>query len=300
MSDSRKIATIGMFDGVHTGHQYLIEQLKHEGDNLNLETLVISFYQHPLAIIASKCAPPMLSTPNEKTIEIARLGINDCILLDFNKELQHLTAKEFMMFIHEKYAVDALLIGFNNRFGSDKLQNITDYRKIGESIGVKVIQAKELPNVSSSIIRIFLLEKKIQQANQLLGRFYFIEGTVVGGKQIGRTLGFPTANILPSDATKLIPLIGVYAARVTIDNDSQHKAMVNIGLRPTIDNNNTSASIEANIFDFSDNIYGKTIKVEFLDYIRDEQKFNSLKQLREQINLDKISALKIYNSVVNK
>lgn len=300
MNNSRKIATIGMFDGVHTGHQYLIEQLKHEGDNLNLETLVISFYQHPLAIIAPKCAPPMLSTPKEKIAEITHLGTNDCILLDFNKELQHLPAKDFMMFIHEKYAVDALLIGFNNRFGSDKPQNINDYRNIGESIGIKIIQAKELPDVSSSIIRNLLLDRKTKQANQLLGRFYFIEGTVVGGKQIGRTLGFPTANILPCDATKLIPPTGVYAARVTTDDNLQHKAMVNIGLRPTIDNNNTSMSIEANIFDFSNDIYGKTIKVEFLDYVRDEQKFNSLEQLREQINLDKISALKIYNSVVNK
>lgn len=299
MPSTRKIATVGMFDGVHSGHRFLIEQLKQEGINRDLDTLVISFNQHPLALIAPKCAPPMLSTAREKEQKILATGVDECRIIDFDPTLQRMTAREFMMMVHDCYDVDVLILGFNNRFGSDRLSDIIDYQKEGEKIGITILQAQELPRTSSSIIRNLIRNKEIQKATEKLGYFYSIDGIVVTGKQIGRTIGFPTANLLPSNPNKLIPPIGVYAVQVTLPDGQQRPAMLNIGCRPTIDINNAPISIEANIFDFSDNLYGQPIKIEFLDFIRDEQKFNSRDELRNQINLDKISVQESYNSIIN-
>lgn len=299
MSSTRKIATVGMFDGVHSGHRFLFEQLKQEGINRDLDTLVISFNQHPLALIAPKCTPPMLSTASEKEQKILATGVDECIIIDFDPTLQRMTAREFMMMVHDCYDVDVLILGFNNRFGSDRLSDIIDYQKEGEKIGITILQAQELPHTSSSIIRNLIRNKEIQKATEKLGYFYSIDGRVVTGKQIGRTIGFPTANLLPLNSNKLIPPIGVYAVQVTLPDGQQRPAMLNIGCRPTIDINNAPISIEANIFDFSDNLYDQTIKIEFLDFIRNEQKFNSRDELRNQINLDKISVQESYNSIIN-
>ena len=298
MSRKGKIATIGMFDGVHSGHRFLIDQLKQEGAKRDMETLVISFNNHPLAIIAPECAPAMLSTPREREKDILSIGVDHFVSLDFDNATQRLTAHDFMAMIHEKWNVEALILGFNNRFGCDRLNNIADYQNVGKQIGIDVLQAQELPNTSSSIIRNHILNKEITLTTEKLGHFYFIDGEVVKGKQLGRTIGFPTANIQPP-VDKLIPPLGVYATQATMPNGQKYPAMVNIGCRPTVDKTNAPISIEANIFDFSENLYGQTLKIEFLDFVREEQKFNSLEELRNQINLDKISVQKIYNSIIS-
>ncbi len=299
MSSTRKIATVGMFDGVHSGHRFLIDQLKQEGINRNLGTLVISFNQHPLALIAPEHAPAMLTTAKERIDKILTAGVDNCIALDFNSNLQNLTAQEFMTMCHDSYNVDVMILGFNNRFGSDRLSDIIDYQKEGEKIGITILQAKELPDTSSSIIRNLIFNKKIKKATEKLGYFYSIDGLVVKGKQIGRTIGFPTANLLPSNPEKLIPPVGVYATQVTLSDGEQRPAMVNIGHRPTVDKNNAPISIEANIFDFTGNLYVRTIKIHFLDFIREEQKFNSLDELRNQIAHDKTAVQKAYDSIIN-
>lgn len=298
MSAKRKIATVGMFDGVHSGHRFLIDQLKQEGINRNLGTLVISFTQHPLAVIAPECAPAMLSTAEERKSMILASGVDECIMLDFDRKLQQLTAREFMSMCHDSHNVDVLMLGFNNRFGSDRLSNIADYQKEGDKVGITVMQANELPDMSSSIIRNLIIDKEIKKATEKLGYFYFLEGTVVKGKQIGRTIGFPTANLQPS-TDKLIPPKGVYASLVTLPDGGQRPAMLNIGCRPTVDKNNAPISIEANIFDFSGDLYDKTIKIHFLDFIREELKFNSLEELRNQIAIDKTAVQKAYDSIIN-
>jgi riboflavin kinase/FMN adenylyltransferase len=152
--------------------------------------------------------------------------------------------------------------------------------------------------MSSSIIRNLIIDKEIKKATEKLGYFYFLEGIVVKGKQIGRTIGFPTANLQPS-TDKLIPPKGVYATLVTLPDGEQHPAMLNIGSRPTVDKNNAPISIEANIFNFSGDLYDKTIKIHFLDFIREEQKFNSLEELRNQIAIDKTAVQKAYDSIIN-
>lgn len=298
MSSRSKIATVGMFDGVHSGHRFLIDQLKQEGINRNLGTLVISFTQHPLAVIAPECAPAMLSTAEERKSMILASGVDECIMLDFDRKLQQLTAREFMSMCHDSHNVDVLMLGFNNRFGSDRLSNIADYQKEGDKVGITVMQANELPDMSSSIIRNLIIDKEIKKATEKLGYFYFLEGTVVKGKQIGRTIGFPTANLQPS-TDKLIPPKGVYATLVTLPDGGQRPAMLNIGCRPTVDKNNAPISIEANIFDFSGDLYDKTIKIHFLDFIREELKFNSLEELRNQIAIDKTAVQKAYDSIIN-
>lgn len=298
MSSRSKIATVGMFDGVHSGHRFLIDQLKQEGINRNLGTLVISFTQHPLAVIAPECAPAMLSTAEERKNMILSTGVDECIMLDFDRKLQQLTAREFMSMCHDSHNVDVLMLGFNNRFGSDRLSNIADYQKEGDKVGITVMQANELPDMSSSIIRNLIIDKEIKKATEKLGYFYFLEGTVVKGKQIGRTIGFPTANLQPS-TDKLIPPKGVYASLVTLPDGGQRPAMLNIGCRPTVDKNNAPISIEANIFDFSGDLYDKTIKIHFLDFIREELKFNSLEELRNQIAIDKTAVQKAYDSIIN-
>ena len=287
-----------MFDGVHSGHRFLIDQLKQEGINRNLGTLVISFTQHPLAVIAPECAPAMLSTAEERKNMILSTGVDECIMLDFDRKLQQLTAREFMSMCHDSHNVDVLMLGFNNRFGSDRLSNIADYQKEGDKVGITVMQANELPDMSSSIIRNLIIDKEIKKATEKLGYFYFLEGTVVKGKQIGRTIGFPTANLQPS-TDKLIPPKGVYASLVTLPDGGQRPAMLNIGCRPTVDKNNAPISIEANIFDFSGDLYDKTIKIHFLDFIREELKFNSLEELRNQIAIDKTAVQKAYDSIIN-
>ncbi|MBR6640365.1 MAG: riboflavin biosynthesis protein RibF [Muribaculaceae bacterium] len=298
MSSRSKIATVGMFDGVHSGHRFLIDQLKQEGINRNLGTLVISFTQHPLAVIAPEYAPAMLSTAEERKSMILASGVDECIMLDFDRKLQQLTAREFMSMCHDSHNVDVLMLGFNNRFGSDRLSNIADYQKEGDKVGITVMQANELPDMSSSIIRNLIIDKEIKKATEKLGYFYFLEGTVVKGKQIGRTIGFPTANLQPS-TDKLIPPKGVYASLVTLPDGGQRPAMLNIGCRPTVDKNNAPISIEANIFDFSGDLYDKTIKIHFLDFIREELKFNSLEELRNQIAIDKTAVQKAYDSIIN-
>lgn len=299
MSSKRKIATVGMFDGVHSGHRFLIDQLKDEGDKRGMETLVLSFIQHPLAMIAPECAPDMLSSAEERKNMILATGVDECILLDFDSKLQQLTAREFMVMCHDSYNVDVLILGFNNRFGSDRLSDITDYKGEGEKTGITILQAQELPDTSSSIIRNLINNNDIKKAAEKLGYFYSIEGNVVKGKQIGRTIGFPTANIIPSCPDKLIPPIGVYAVQVTLPDGLQRPAMLNIGRRPTIDKNNAPISVEANIFDFSGDLYDKRLKIQFLDFIRNEQKFNTIDELRNQISLDKTAVQKAYDSIIN-
>ena len=289
-----RIAVVGTFDGVHQGHQFLLQVLNNEAHKRGMESTVITFAQHPLATIRPHDIPPMLSTLDERLAHIADCGVECSIVLDFNEQLQQMTAREFLEMVSCIYGVKMLIMGFNTQFGKDRIKGVEQYRAIGEEVGVEVIQAPEYGcGVCSSAIRQYILGGKIIEANEALGYCYTLCGKVVKGKQLGRTIGFPTANIEVNDEKKLIPATGVYVVNVNIPHlDKTYRGMLNIGRRPTVDVANAPLSIEAHIIDFEGDIYGKEISVEFVKFIRKERPFPTLDALIEQLTLDRQEAMK--------
>lgn len=297
VDNGKRIAVVGMFDGLHIGHRFLLGQLKAEGEKRNLKPLVITFSNHPLEIIAPDKAPALLSLGKEKADMLQREGF-ETELLYFNKALRQTSAADFLKRLKYEFGANTLMLGFNNRFGHDAPQNPNDYRLLGKDCGIEIIQAKELEmpgtKISSSTIRSFLSNGLVEKAATLLGRQYSISGTVEHGKQIGRMLGFPTANV-NADPRRLIPANGVYAAEAELPNGTRRQAIVNIGHRPTIESNGntTPLSIEAYLIDFNDNIYGNTLTLQFHFRLRDEMTFPSFEALKSQINADKEEALRL-------
>lgn len=290
-------ATIGSFDGVHQGHRFLISQVCRTASNLQRKSAIITFPVHPRQIMQSDYQPQLLSCPEQKKDLINSLEADYCIILPFTKELSKLTAREFMQLLYDKYCVRTLVIGYDHRFGRNRAETFDDYCRYGHEIGIKVVKANPLKDensdifISSSAIRKCLTEGDIRNANKYLGYRYYIDGTVTGGYKVGRTIGFPTANISTSCPEKLVPATGVYAVRTYVDGE-YYRGMLNIGCRPTV-NNGSNISIEVHIIDFSGDIYNHRIRIEFIDRIRPEVKFNSLEELTEQLEKDKIIISKI-------
>lgn len=296
----RRMATIGTFDGVHLGHQALLHNLSEESAARGLTPAAITFTTHPRAAVTPDQAPPLLMSPRERAKAIMEAGVEDVILLPFDREMQLMSARDFMARLHERYDVDALLMGFNNGFGHDRLKGIEAYRKIGQEVGIEVVEADELtlkdcPRVCSSQIRAMLQQSRPAEAARMLGAPYRIVGRVVHGKELGRTIGYPTANIEPLNPACLIPAKGVYAAAITLPDGTVHPAMLNIGHRPSVDRPDAPISIEAHILDFNGDIYGATVSVDFLHYIRHEQKFPSLEALRSRLDEDAREVREIFN-----
>ena len=281
-------ATIGCFDGVHRGHRYLIKQVEEVAKARGLKTAFITFPVHPRVVMQADYQPQLLSCLQQKTELIDKLDADYCILLPFTHQLSQLSAREFMQLLHDIYQVRVLVIGYDHRFGHNRSENFKDYYHYGQELGIEVIQAKALVeegvSISSSLIRQLILSGNVAEANHYLGYHYFIDGTIVNGYKVGRKLGFPTANMLPSCPDKLIPAEGVYAVYAYV-NGERHRAMLNIGHRPTL-NNGTDRSIEAHIIDFHENIYNKHMRVDFIRQIRKEKKFDSLEALIEQLKQD--------------
>lgn len=295
------VATIGFFDGVHTGHQYLIEQLKAEAKKQNLPSAVITFPVHPRKVLCSDYQPALLCGYQEKVKRLATTDVDYCITLDFTREMSTLSAREFIQqILKEKLNVQTLLIGYDHRFGHNREDGFEEYQKYGKDVGIEVIQAKELEggtHVSSSRIRRLLGEGDIAKANQLLGYTYTISGQIVEGFQVGRTIGFPTANIKIWEDFKVVPAFGVYAVYVLIDDD-QYEGMLYIGKRPTL-HNGDNISLEVNILDFDQNLYGKTLSVEFVKFMRPDEKFKDLETLVKNIKQDKINVANLLQKLRN-
>ena len=288
-------ATIGFFDGVHKGHQFLISQLKKVAQERGIVSAIITFPVHPRKVLNDEYQPQSISTKEEKIRLIEKSGVDYCILLPFTRDIASLSAFDFMKLLKEKYMVTALIIGYDHRFGHNRLEGFEEYCKYGKEIGIEVIQATELDNaelaVSSSAIRKLLISSDIAKANSLLGYRYSISGKVIDGYKIGRKLGYPTANISLLDDDKIIPGKGVYAVYVYTDG-TKRGGMLNIGTGPTLDNGDHK-SIEVNIFNFSGDLYNKIIEIEFIEFIRKEEKFDSIEELIQQIDKDKEEALQI-------
>lgn len=285
-----KVATIGFFDGVHRGHQYLISQVTAEARRRGMESAVITFDRHPRQVLAQDYQPKLLSTLDEKLILLSRTGIDNAVVLHFDEAMASLSAREFMeKVLLGRLNVRTLIIGYDNRFGHDRREGFDDYVRIGREIGIEVLRSQAFTldgvNVSSSYIRRMIEGGELEVANKCLGYDYTIVGKVVAGRQEGRRLGFPTANIDMTDSPQLVPARGVYAVRVRLKNSMEfRRAMMNIGTRPTFDNGRVS--VEAYIFDFSGDIYGQTLLVAFTHRIRDEHKFDSAEALQAQMRKD--------------
>lgn len=283
------VATIGFFDGVHAGHRFLIRELKEEAAKRRLPSAVITFAKHPRAVLQADYQPRLLNTFEEKVRRLATTGVDYCIVLDFTIELSRLSAQDFIsrILFHQLY-VRALLIGYDHRFGHNRSDGFPQYVDYGAACGMDVIRASRFDaasaTVSSSVIRRLLSEGNVGEAARLLTYPYALEGRVVAGYKVGRTLGFPTANIQPEDPAKLLPSVGVYAVWVGL-KEMRYKGMLYIGNRPTL-NNGEQVSIEVNILHFSGDIYQDEIEVSFVSRIRGDQRFDSLDALREQLQRD--------------
>jgi riboflavin kinase/FMN adenylyltransferase len=283
-------ATIGFFDGVHLGHRFLIRQLNELAASEGLPSVVITFRQHPRFVLQTGYKPGLLCTLEEKTSLLSSLDIDFCYLIDFSKELSQLSARVFISdILRKKLGVKQLLIGYDHRFGKDRAEGFSDYVKYGREYGLKVVRALELPDpamhVSSTVIRNKLTDGYLEEANQLLSYNYSLEGKVIEGNKLGKEIGFPTANLEINDKNKIIPKEGIYAAWVHTDGEKR-QGMAYIGKRPTVLSNGEQR-IEVHILDFSGDLYGKTLRLEFVKYLRKDQTFNSLSELKEQLFVDR-------------
>lgn len=278
-----KGATIGMFDGVHLGHQYLISKLKEHCD----EAVAVTFTNHPLWVIKGERVPRLLSTPAEKSRMLGALSVRP-VLLPFDEQLRYMTAEEFIRLLAREHGIDRLVLGFNNSIGSDR-RTAADDNALCNATGVEIIRASELPGevkVNSSAIREMVAVGDVKQAATLLGRNYTLHGTVVHGKKLGRTIGFPTANIEADSTDKLIPANGVYAADAITTDGHAYRAVVNIGHRPTVDPTSAPVTIEAHLDGFTGSLYDQHLTLHFLDRLRGERRFSGLDELKAAISND--------------
>ena len=292
-------ATIGFFDGVHNGHRFLIEQLKIQACANKLPSMVITFLQYPQSILQSGFQPELLNTFNERIFRLSLLGIDYCLLLDFTGSLSQLTAKEFIQKkLKEECNVKLLLIGYDHRFGKNREESFENYLKYGKECGMEIVQASELPDVavSSTYIRNNLLDKKLREANLMLSYYYRLKGKVIEGNQLGMKIGFPTANLDVNDKNKIIPSEGVYAALVHWKHN-KYSGMVYIGKRPTISIFGEKR-IEVHLFNFFGDLYGETLILEFVEFLREDKQFENVEELTKQLFTDKEAAINILAGLV--
>lgn len=286
-----RIAAVGTFDGVHLGHRSVLGMLTAKAHENNLEPIAVTFRRHPLELISPQRAPLSLTPLWKKLKLLEEAGVKP-LVLDFDEQLRATTAEAWMKRLHDEFGVNALVVGFDNTFGSDGVNlSIDDYRRIGKEIGIEVFTGEEIPGVSSSAIRKAVKEGEVEKARDMLGRPYSITAKVVEGNKLGHTLGFPTANLdIPEGIA--VPRSGVYAAIVkTLSDGRKYPAMVNIGVRPTVMRGSRPV-IESHIFDWDGDLYGKDITVRFIKRLRDEEKFDSIDALKRQLSADKTAALK--------
>lgn len=291
------VMTVGMFDGVHIGHQKLLTLLKTKARELGTKPIVITFDNHPRLILQPKEAKDsikLLQTNEERFEKLFSLGFEKIITIPFSKEFSQISAVDFLDILMKKYSPQYLLMGYDNNFGRKYAEEFEDL--VAESTLKGLILERteqcvffEKTKVSSTQIRKALEEGNIKLASSMLGGDYIFNGTVIQGNQIGRTINFPTANI-GIDENKLLPRFGVYAVRVNVENKF-YDGVLNIGIRPTIDN--SPITIETFIFDYKENLYDKKLRIHFIEYIRPEEKFYKLEGLKAQIELDCIKAKEI-------
>ena len=293
--NSPSILTLGTFDGVHKGHQKILKKLNSEAKKNKLKSIVLTFFPHPRSVLNPISNLRLINTIKERTELFEKSGIDILITHPFDKNFSKLSPEKFVKSILvDKLNIKKILIGYDHRFGKNRAAGIEDLKKFGLKYDFQVIEisVKEQNNVSisSTKIRKSIEDGNIKKAKSYLGYNFSLEGLVIKGNAIGRTIGFPTANLKIKEDYKLIPKRGVYLINTFIDNKKVF-GMMNIGVKPTIKVD--KETVEVNLFDWSKDLYGETIKVFMLGYIRDEKKFNSLIELEDQIKIDKKTCIRL-------
>ena len=291
------ILTIGTFDGVHLGHQKVLERLTKEAKNNNLKSTVLTFFPHPRTVLNPNKPLKLINSVNERTNLLSKSKIDNLIIHPFDKSFSELDPEKYVLeILVKKLKAKIILIGYDHKFGKNRTADINDLKVYGEKYGFKVIEikAEEISNIaiSSTKIRKAISEGDISTAKEYLGYDVSLSGKIVHGKSIGRTIGFPTANVEVNEGYKLLPKNGVYLIQ-SIINKKQVFGMMNIGVKPTLIE--SSKTIEINFFDFEGNLYDRNIHVDIKQFIRDEIKFDSLELLKSQIQKDKINC----NSIID-
>ena len=291
------VATIGMFDGVHLGHATLVDFLKQQAADQGKQSLLITFLRHPRQVLHPDEPFKLIMPLDERLKQIEALGPDLLLQLDFTAEFAKLDSSQFIELLRDRYGVSLLVAGYNHRFGHNRGETFRDYCRHGEQLGVKMVKAPEYLGpyapVSSTIVRGLIAAGRVVDAMHCMGRPHMIKGKVVHGFHNGRGLGFPTANVGEIDPQLLLPHNGAYAVLSHVDGQVL-QGMANIGKRPTLDNGD-QLSIEVNLFDFDDDIYGKDITLEFISFLRLEFKMCGLEELKHQLTLDRNNAKRILN-----
>jgi riboflavin kinase/FMN adenylyltransferase len=294
------VLTVGIFDGVHLGHRYILEKLKERATQLDGESVVLTLWPHPRMILNQEGNHfKLLNTLEEKINLLEQAGLDHLIIMPFTTELSRLSSCDFIReVLVDKCRISHLLVGYNHRFGRDREG---DFEKLKDcagqyAFGIEQTGAFQTASgkISSTGIRNFLLRGEIQQANSMLGWSYEFSGNVVGGSKLGSSIGFPTANITMDEDYKLMPADGVYAVKAEL-NGSWYRGMMNMGSRPTVNDDPGLKTIEVHLFDFNRNIYSERIRIRYVARIRDEQKFRGIDSLKLQLAKDRETALGIFD-----
>ncbi len=296
------VLTVGTFDGVHHGHQKLIQRLNNRAKDIDGESLIVTFHPHPRIVVQTEPNIQLLNTIDEKIELLTQYGVQNLVIVAFNRNFSNQSPEKYINdFLVRNFSPKIIVIGYNHQFGKNRAGNINllnEYAKTN-AYSVEEISKQQIEDmsVSSTKIRQYLTKGQIEKANELLGHPYTLKGIVIKGEQIGATIGFPTANLQIEEPAKLIPNEGIYAVLVK-RNETLKQGMLYIGNRPTLQGKNRS--IEVNIFDFKDDLYGETLKIYFIKKIREDQYFVSIEKMIEAMHQDKIEALDVLNKYAGK
>jgi riboflavin kinase/FMN adenylyltransferase len=296
-SNKKTILTLGTFDGVHVGHKKILERVTQNTENGKYESLVLTFFPHPRMVLHGQSEVKLLNTIDEKINLLEKAGIQNLVIHPFDEKFSRLTAEEFVKTVLvDRFQIQKIIIGHDHRFGKNRTADINDLIAFGQQYNFEVeqisVQEIDAVSISSTKIRNALMEGNMALANDYLGYDYFLTGTIAKGKQLGRTIGFPTANLKIKENYKLIPQNGAYVVKSIIDQKTVY-GMMNIGYNPTVAGENLS--IEIHYFNFDQDIYDQKITVSILERLRPEQKFGSVDLLKEQLKKDQKTALEYTN-----
>ncbi|GHT04699.1 riboflavin biosynthesis protein [Bacteroidia bacterium] len=306
--DEETCATVGFFDGVHLGHQFLIEQLKKKARQSGLKTAVVTFAQHPRQVLQSDYRPQLLTSLDERLQQLAAAGVDYCYMFDFTPEFASTSAEDFIQkILREQLLIKELLIGYDHRFGKGRVDDFQNYVAYGIACGMTIhpvgagyagpdCEDESHSPISSTAIRTAIATGNMQAANKMLGYTYTLTGNVVEGDRLGNTIGFPTANLKPVEPLKILPQEGAYAVHVHLPDGRMNWGMAYIGQRPSIAKQD-ELRIEVHLFNFDEDLYGQVLQVKFVDYLRPSAKFPNLSELQQQLEKDVHEARNILAAV---